>query len=152
MSEDHRTFSIGTLVWLLRLNARGSVQDRNLIEAILQDHISWKNPYGPKIYLSDARAELREQRASFSRKGGRHAKRSLWAEALACKLAAASKPEAWEAIPEPEESDDDQTIQAGGRNWIIYRDGDRLVAVDDRTGVEDSISRSTFLKRYLTRK
>jgi hypothetical protein len=147
-----RTLSKGTLLWLQRLNARGSARDRNLIDAIIQEHLDWQNPYGPKIYLSDARAELREQRASFSRKGGRHAKRRLWAEALARELAAASKAEAWEAIREPEGPDDDQTIQAGGRNWIIYRDGDRLVAVDDRTGVEDSISRSTFLKRYLTRK
>jgi hypothetical protein len=142
-----RTLSEETLLWLLRLNARGSAHDRNLIEAIIQEHLDWRNPYGPRVYLRDIRAE----RTAAQRKGGRHPKRRLWAEALAKALAAtATAQEAWNAIPEFEDSGDD-TVEAAGQKWIVYRDGNRLIGTVDRTGAEESISRSTFLKRYLKR-
>jgi hypothetical protein len=143
-----RTLSEETLLWLLRLNGRGSAHDRNLIEAIIQEHLDWRNPYGPRVYLRDIRAE----RTAAQRKGGRHPKRRLWAEALAKALAAtATAQEAWNAIPEFEDSGDD-TVEAAGQKWIVYRDGNRLIGTVDRTGAEESISRSTFLKRYLKRK
>ncbi len=87
----------------------------------------------------------------MARKGGRRPKRRAWAEQLGEELAATpSAEEAWDAIPEAEEAED--LTEAGGRLYRIYRDGDRLVALDDATGVDASIAKSTFLKRYLKRR
>jgi hypothetical protein len=139
-----------TVLELLRLNARGSVQDRNLIAAILEVHLNWRNPYGgiARLYLSGVRVEQREN----SRKGGRHPKRRLWADALADDLAGKSPQKAWEAIEESSEVPDYPNIEAGGRRWIVYRDRKEVVAVDEKTGHEEHISQYTFFRHYLKRK
>lgn len=65
-----RTISLSkeTSLWILRLLERGSEQDRNLAAAIIQEHLDWRDPHGPKIYRSDARAEQREHWKALSRK------------------------------------------------------------------------------------
>lgn len=92
------------------------------------------------IYLS----EDRKRQKARQRKG------RAWAEKLAEDLmTCASRDEAWSAIPEAEVTSDEPNIEAGGRGWIVYRDGDDLVAKDNRTGADEKIRRTTFLKRYL---
>jgi hypothetical protein len=98
MSEKTRTIPVEVLEDLRRFNERGA---RHIVDAILEEHIDWKNPYGPQVYLRDVVAEVREERSAMARKGGRRPKRRAWAEKLGEDLAAApSAEEAWEAIPE----------------------------------------------------
>jgi len=143
MSEKKRTITVEVLEELRRFNKRGA---SHVVEAILEEICNWENPYGPQVYLRDVKGELREERSAMARKGGRRPKRRAWAEKLGEYLATTSSAEeAWEAIPESsEEKEYDR--------HIIYRDGDRLFALDQMTGVESSIAKSTFLKRYLKRR
>lgn len=84
-----------------------------------------------------------------TRQKTRKTKRRAWAVALADSLAGTStNDEAWEAIPDPLETDDEPNIETGGRGYIVYRDGDSLCAKDDRTGAVESITRKTFFRHY----
>ena len=60
---------------------------------------------------------------------------------------ASSREEAWSTIPEAEEPEIE--LEVGGVPWRIYRDGDWLHAVNDRTGDKKSIKRATFFRWYL---
>ena len=73
----------------------------------------------------------------------------MWDELIKSLGDVSSPEEAWGAIPEAEE--DEIKLEAGGVPWRVYRDGDRLCAVNDRTGTPKSIKRTSFFK-YFTRK
>lgn len=142
--------NLKTLEWLRHLLRLGA---SNVADAVIEDHIEWerreREVRGPSIRLRDARDQLHALRAAAGRKGGSHPKRKLWAVALADSLCHTStNDDAWCAIPEAQEAGDEPNIE----RWIVYRDGDKLIAVDDATGREESIAKSTFLKHYLKRR
>lgn len=68
--------------------------------------------------------------------GGRKSKLRKWA------VMAAEHATCWQDFPDPESPLEFE-------DWIVYRDGDRLVAVDQYNDRETSLARSTVEKRYL---
>lgn len=78
-----------------------------------------------------------------SAKGGRQPKRKEWAELAARKYAKLPFKKAWERLPEWAHD----TPNFG--QWIVYRDGEKLCAKHDQTGIEDRpITRDTWRTRY----
>ena len=67
MSEKTRTITVEVLEDLRRFNERGA---RHVVDAILEEHINWKNPYGPQVYRRDvvpssaSRGQLWPERAA----------------------------------------------------------------------------------------
>ena len=83
------------------------------------------------------------------KKGGSKSKRKEWAEAAANKLndeyPNAAKEEGWGRIPPSNASWEIETVLA---DYKVYRDGEKLVAVDEATGKESAITKATFFKEY----
>ncbi len=100
---------------------------------------------------SDAhvRRRLEQRELEFPSKGGRAPKRlpGIWQRV--CDLVKASPTltvaEAWKSIPELKQPKDrPMAIHVNGHTFEIYRDGNKLVEVEDRTGRERSITYDTF--------
>jgi hypothetical protein len=91
--------------------------------------------------------QLKSALQTGGRKGGEKKKRREWADVLVRFLAKKHKrfEDAWNAIPDdihrPVE------ITEWDKEYLFYRDGDRVVCVDAVDGKERSLARSTF-RRY----
>ncbi|SIT53162.1 hypothetical protein BQ8794_100053 [Mesorhizobium prunaredense] len=89
---------------------------------------------------------------SGGHKGGLADKTRKWAKLLAAEIYGPGKKEtSWLSIPDSFE--DERIIETTERDYLFYRDGDRVVCKDANTGAEiDSMSKANFLGRYLTQK
>lgn len=86
-------------------------------------------------------ADVKKKKASADgKKGGHHNKRKKWAEEAARQITR------WEDLPDHHRPLEIETLE---RYYQIYRDGDKIVAVDINTGEDFSLKRSSFEKRYL---
>lgn len=111
------------------------------------------NEHTPRDRLIDCVRKLTSAADAFNRMEdadaaaaarGKKPKGKQWAAQLALEMVAAD-PEAsaralWDGIPEYEEAGD----EPDENGMIIYRDGNKLVCVEDGTGREDSISRRAW--------
>jgi len=80
-----------------------------------------------------------------SKRGGRP--RNPWACALANVLAHLPNAEAWETIPEDVVDD---PIEVAGGTYEVYREAERITAIEARTGAPaGSLSRASFERHYL---
>lgn len=91
-------------------------------------------------YLREADREVKER--------GSKSKTKPWIKPLIKDLIAADPKagaaELWKKLDDAKTDSDEPNIRSDGQAWIVYRDGNKLIAVDDRTGQESSISRRAF--------
>jgi len=106
------------------------------------EHLAnWSNTSG------DQRAQ-HEYSTLTGKLGGSSPKRRLWAELLASELRKtlpSTEEEAWLQIPE---STEPWEIEDVDFDYLIYRDGCDLIAIEEPSRLEKKLKKSTFFKNY----
>lgn len=107
-----------------------------------------------KWSMDDILAPIFEAMGKLSAKdgamGGRAPKRRRWADIIAdeyCAVGENSK--IWQALERAHDSSSPYEIELDDTDLSVYVDADRLIAVDQSTGREQSLAKSTFFDEYI---